>query len=303
MAAIYDEETARILAWITNREELLKQLREYCFHQSNSLSVHLFGLLFFEENPLVSPFFVWNTIAESEPLLETEKIPWKKDPRFRDTVKIDRLNKNSLINEAIKSLTGFSLKSVVIVPLFINNKVVGALIAGNRSRKRKITEGEKFLMEMASIQVSEVIKKTVGLVTWEKARLLTSSMLDYRINKLHSLSGNPDIMVSILQIALKLRRLMVVREDCKGGAQYYYAEIDETGNITHRETGPFTAEQLVSDLVEKIEDDNFIKVPILKNKKAIGFLLLTYKYQGSIFNEAVVEIIHTTSLRLSEFLI
>jgi hypothetical protein len=161
------------------------------------------------------------------------------------------------LNLTIKDLTGSLLKSVLITPLYIGDKSVGSLIIGSKRKKRIQDTMGDYLSALNSVRIAEAIKKVAGFEVWEKAKLITAGILDYRINMLRGAKKNPDIIVDLLLKVFNVYSLLIIRTSIKSGYVYYYAEIDKKGNITFGETGPFKGNNFISILEDKKVDKNY----------------------------------------------
>jgi hypothetical protein len=303
MTGDHDIAAARILDGITSENQLLKSLKEYCFLQGDFLKAYLFGVLFFERNPLVQPFFVWNTILDNLPILDMDKIPWKNEAVYRDTVKIDKLKMQDPVNQTIKNLTGSLLRSVVVVPLTIEKKIVGSLIMGNKSKKPVLTEGAAFLSEIASFQVTAAITKAAGQEAWARSRQMCSGILDFNINQLKKGRQNPDLIVEILLKVFSLHRILVVKSAPVEGYVFYFAEIDAGGNIVKRSQGTFKTDQYASILSKHKICRDWLSVPIIEKKEVqIGSIFLRYENHDNVFKDAMFEIVRKSAHNLAGFL-
>jgi hypothetical protein len=180
---------------------------------------------------------------------------------------------------------------------------VGSVIVGNKSKKTVLTEGAAFHTEIASIQIAEAIKKAAGIEAWDRARLVTAVILDYKINNLRTVKKNHDLIVEILRLIINLSSLLIIRAAKPGTYVYYYAEINAAGTITNSETGPHGSKNFTTILEKKNVDDSFIEIPIKEKSNPVGVIYLKYAHQDNVFHDAVRGIVELIAKNLSNFIV
>jgi hypothetical protein len=306
MSSVYEQKLEQILKGTTNGYQLQLSLIKYCDLQVSEYDFDLFGILFFEKNPLISPFFISNSKEQTLTLLDVDRIPWKDNPEYwKDTVKLPEMKRKDPVKKEIRELTGMNVKSTIITPLLINEKMVGSIMIGYKRKRKAFKEGIVYLACISSIQVTEAIEKAVDNEAWSRSRLISTACYDYSVNKLSMKhEGNPYIVVEILKKVFDLRCVLIIRSDEQNRRTIYYrVTFNEDGEIQDIGTDSIKGNNIKALLKEKKIDNSYLEIPIKYDEEETGKIFLSYRNMDNVFKEKMREIVQPSALLLSGFML
>ncbi len=202
----------------------------------------------------------------------------KKSINKQDIISLPDMEEGHPYKDPTQFFLQCTIRAMVIVPLCLNNEVLGYILLINEKTPRSFTNEEINLLKESAAYFITAIKKAIS----HEEEALTAKMMakidDYKRFLQDGNKQDPMMVIKIFQDSgIPVRRVLLVNKDHHLGNMWYNAVINAAGAVEVNEMGTIAEsgfEFFIKDLV--IEDPQSICVPIRKGNNKKGKLAIKY---------------------------
>jgi transcriptional regulator with GAF, ATPase, and Fis domain len=196
---------------------------------------------------------------------------------------------------------------MVIVPLCLNNEVLGYILLINEKTPRTFTNDEIDLLKESADYSIAAIKKAISHEEEKLTAKIISEIEGYKTYlDQKGTRKNPAVTVQIFQQSgIKVRRIFLINKDPQLGNRLYHAVINASGATEVNEMGTISEsgfDFFYKDLV--IKDHRFISVPIKTGDNLKGKLAIKYSQidNDRVVKDNMVRVLETIAPKLADLM-
>ncbi len=273
---------------IKSQKDLGYILLQYCQAILDFYNIDRCGILLPNSNVFIDSIFVRaskeNGTINNNIFIPTLCMPWK----WQSTEQCTASNKGIIIlptiplyhpyKYSIENLFKCLVRALVIIPLCLNDEVIGYLIFVNEKTPRIFTSKEISLMGEIAGYAMTFIKIAIKMGEEEQRDRLIETINDYKQSVATGRKKDPEIIVNFLRIVyFHIFRVMLINKNPQKGTKWYHAEVNDAFRVEKVETGTLpenTFDFFIHEI--NINEPEFLNVPIIINNNIVGKLTLKY---------------------------
>ncbi len=274
-------------------------LLQYCQSIIDLFSIDRCGILIPNSSVFIESIFARASkedgTIDNNIFIPTPCMPWKwktaeqNTPPNKGIIILPGILPSHPYRQPIENLFKCLVRSLVIIPLSLNNEIIGYLILLNERKTCTFCSNELSLLYEIAAHAINSIKMAIKMIEEEQRDKIIEVIKKYKQNVSMGREKDPEIIVNFLRIAhLHILRVILINKDPQKGTKWYHAEVNDTLQVEKVETGTLSDNTFDFFIHEiNILDPDYLDIPIKIESNVVGKLAI--KYLQTEYNRALRE--------------
>ncbi len=273
------------------------------------------AIIFFERNPFVPTAIIAKPKSGKEKVpkeINRDTCPWLEDTEreeFPGHLIYTELDNSHPLKIALKEILGYNTKAktILIYPLFLNDKIIGGFHLFDKTPSRKFNREELKYLNEAAEKLIETITKLVRLESAIATNKIMTTIINTINGSLESIAKEggikPDIITEVLLSVFDVRRVLLFNKDEKLGNNIYESSVSEEDSKISSTLYQFSNESFTFMIDESDKDwgaEN--SIPIMSNKQATGRLFVDYVHSDHAFKDSFLKTMNAVAPTIVQLL-